>query len=163
MKIAVVSDSHLDEDKPRLPKDLQEQLATYRTIIHAGDFVTLAAYKSFKTLVPELIAVRGNMDSPRLNSYLPNSKVFELEGLRIGLAHGGGAPFNMHQKVYNKYFSKENLSLIIFGHTHKKFFEQWNDITFLNPGSLQSRFGSEPSWAELTIEDDKIMVDFKEL
>jgi predicted phosphodiesterase len=57
MKIIALSDTHLTGP---LPDELLDIVRGADIVLHAGDFVTLAAYESLKGACKRLIAVHGN-------------------------------------------------------------------------------------------------------
>jgi putative phosphoesterase len=55
-------------------------------ILHAGDVTAAAVLRELEAYAP-VEAVRGNMDEPALQAVLPERRVVEVEGARIGLVH----------------------------------------------------------------------------
>src|SRR5574341_401626 len=88
MKIIAIADTHVKYGSiiEQLPEDLIALLRGADMVIHAGDFVTKAAFKELSEL-KRLEAVRGNMDEALLKEMLPERRLIEVEGIRIGIVH----------------------------------------------------------------------------
>ena len=102
-------------------------------IIHAGDFCTIADLKIFKKL-KKTYAVFGNMDGLELRQVLPERDIFEVEGKRIGLYHGHGAPDRVLDFVKAE-FKHEGVDIVIFGHSHHAINKTIDNVLYFNPGS----------------------------
>lgn len=79
-----------------------------------------------------IISVGGNCDVANLDLV----KIVEIEGYRILMTHG-----HMYQIYLNVdrlyYLAKENnCNLVLYGHTHIQKLEEYDGITFLNPGAI---------------------------
>lgn len=156
MKAIVLSDTHIPHRAKDLPERIKEEINKVDVIIHAGDFTTYDFYLELKALKP-VYAVRGNMDDDDLYDKLPETMVFELEGVNIGLYHGIGAPWGIEKKVLSKFKDKDKLDLIIFGHSHRALKKEGKPILF-NPGSPTDRFfAPKRSFGIVEIEDGKIL------
>lgn len=103
-------------------------------LIHLGDCVrdAEAIAREFPELPMHMVC--GNCD-PEF-SPVPEDELFELDGVRIFIAHG-----HRHRVKYGLdafrnavYFSGASLGL--FGHTHSAFAEQYGSMQILNPGSI---------------------------
>jgi putative phosphoesterase len=129
MKIGVISDTHSQV----VSKNVLDELKKVDLVVHAGDFCSLADYNQFKTL-KEFKAVYGNMDDASLRKKLPETLVFDAEGIKIGIYHGDGAPKNIAERVKAK-FSSEKVNMIIYGHSHMAESKQIGDVLLFNPGS----------------------------
>jgi putative phosphoesterase len=152
--IYVISDTHIPERASRLPRKFVEKIKKDDTILHAGDFTEIKAYRNLGSLAT-LHAVCGNMDHPEIRKLLPPKRLLELFGFRIGLIHGSGPPFGLVERVYREF--DDNLDVIVFGHSHFPYnLIQGNTLLF-NPGSLSGNF---PSWKKsygiLQIDEKKI-------
>jgi putative phosphoesterase len=136
MKIGVLSDTHLREPHPEFRKMIEFHFKDVEKIFHAGDFVdrSVAEYLSSQK---ELIAVCGNMDSEDLRKAFPQRRVIELEGLKIGLIHGGGTPFGIESRIRGEF---DEVNVIVYGHTHTPANHRVKNITFFNPGSPTRSF-----------------------
>ena len=103
-------------------------------IIHAGDFCSVKDLDQF-TKIKDVKAVYGNMDDVALRKKFSETLVFEVEGVKIGIYHGDGAPKGIVERVKAK-FMDDKLDLIIFGHSHSPTTEKVGNTLFFNPGSL---------------------------
>lgn len=129
--IGVLADTHIPARADKIPGKV---LNTFRNrkvdlILHAGDLVEKEVTTELETISP-IIAVKGNMDPPNLD--LPKGIVIEIKGFRIGMIHNTINPLSNKMEKLAK---KENLDLIIFGHTHRSKLEKKNKIWYMNPGS----------------------------
>ena len=136
MRIGVVSDTHATS-LDQLPDGILTALAEVDLIIHTGDFVTKDVLDGLKRL-GEVKAVRGNMDSEELKRILPERELLIIEGKRIGITHGSGAPYGVDDRV-GKMF--ENVDIIVYGHSHYAQNEVKGGILFFNPGQARNSFG----------------------
>lgn len=105
-------------------------------IFHTGDFVD-ASVAEYLSSLKALIAVCGNMDPYPIRKIFPPKQVIELEGFRIGLIHGGGAPFGIESRIRDEF---DEVDAIIYGHTHTPANHQVKNIFFFNPGSPTRSF-----------------------
>ena len=130
MKIAVVSDTH----SKQVPKKVLQEISQADLIIHAGDFCCEKDLDQFLK-IKEVKAVYGNMDDQTLRKKLPETIVFEAEGVRIGIYHGDGAPKGILERIKAK-LADDKLDIIVYGHTHHPMVEKIGKTLFFNPGSL---------------------------
>lgn len=84
------------------------------------------------------------MDSTELKRILPERDVFEVNGRKIGLMHGSGAPLGIAERV-KKQFTE--VDIIIFGHSHEPCNRDIQGVLLFNPGQARNSFGL------LTIDD----------
>lgn len=136
MRIGVLSDTHVTSFA-EIPDRILVTLAKVDLIVHTGDFVAKGVLDGLKRL-GEIKAVRGNMDSEELKRVLPEKEFLEIEGKRIGIIHGWGAPYGIEDRV-GKIF--EGVDVVIFGHSHQSKNEVKDGILFFNPGQARNSFG----------------------
>jgi putative phosphoesterase len=149
-RIVALSDTHLGREK--LPEAVVELAAGADLIIHAGDFVSEKAYELLSTL-GTLEAVRGNADSPALKRLLPERKVIELDGIRIGLVHMASHGSDL---VGAQMMAREmDVQVLVFGHIHRPVVEK-GDRLLICPGSPTQPRMSAPSAAMLEITGGRI-------
>ena len=149
MKIAVMSDTHYIAGATRFPVDFWQQLEGVDRICHCGDIGDRALYEDLSAIVP-ITAVLGNNDGPVFGGILPERHVFVIDGVRIGMFHGhrGKAPFG---------FGREEIDLLLCGHTHVPRDEMIDGIRVINPGSVtRPRGGSGPAMGLLEINEQGI-------
>jgi putative phosphoesterase len=151
MKIIALSDTHLTG---QLPAELLDIVSKADLVVHAGDFVTLAAYESLKGACKRLIAVHGNSDSPPVREVLPESVTFEAEGVKFGVVHSGK---NVTDVTNMRYLALEmGVGVLIFGHLHRPIIDR-SDVLLVCPGSPTSPRMSDPCVVELTIEKNGVV------
>jgi putative phosphoesterase len=151
MKIIALSDTHLTGP---LPAELLDIVRGADIVVHAGDFVTLAAYESLKGACKRLIAVHGNSDSAALHEALPASLTFETGGVKFGVVHSGK---NMTDVTNMRYLALEmGVGVLIFGHLHRPIIDR-SDVLLVCPGSPTKPRMSDPCVVELTIEKDGLV------
>ena len=131
MKIGVISDTHIPARAKRLPEGLLRGLEGVDRILHSGDILDLDTLGELKKIA-ETIAVYGNMDFAETREALPERVVLELEGYRIGMTHGIGAPFLLGQRLLKQF---DNIDILVFGHSHRAVNEKEGKALLFNPGS----------------------------
>ena len=134
MKIGVISDTHLEGYDNRLKEIAEDLFRDCDMIMHAGDIVTEGVLDVFGE--KEMHAVRGNMDAPSLRHLLPEKRVVEVLGHRIGLIHGWGGPFAIEKKLIHEF---NDIDCLVYGHTHRAVNKVENGILIFNPGSATGR------------------------
>lgn len=138
IKIGVISDTHVHSFCD-LPKKLIDGLKDVELILHAGDLDTLNVLEGLKTIVPEVKAVWGNMDPPKVKKALPEVEIIKIGKFNIGLTHGYGAPFSLKEAVRAK-FKNKSVDCIVYGHSHSPYNKIEEGILFFNPGSPIDKF-----------------------
>ena len=149
MRLAVISDTHYIAGFTRLPEDFWERLQGVDGIIHSGDIGDQLLYIDLQQLAP-IIAVLGNNDGFAFGNALPERQIVPVEEVKIGLFHGhrGSAPFG---------FTKDEVDMVICGHTHVPRDEVIDGIRIINPGSVtRPRGGSLASMGILEIQGKEI-------
>jgi len=137
MKIGVLSDTHIPRIAPDLPNKVYKILADVDLILHSGDFVEMILLNKLKEIA-KVIAVSGNMDSRILKKELPKKIIIKEQGYKIGLTHGYGIPSKTIKNVKLE-FEKEDLDLIVFGHTHYPYNQVIGNTIYFNPGSVTDK------------------------
>ena len=146
MKILILSDSHLINDWTKLK-------SKYDIVIHAGDHQMSKEWILYNTDYH----VDGNNDWGD-----KNKNIFEIEGIKFCLIHGD----EHHIKNKNNWSDsllelakKENVNVLIYGHTHIPSIKEVDNIIFINPGSISKpRFPSNNiTYCEMNISDKKII------
>jgi len=132
--IGVISDTH-----GRLDYRVKTLFDGVDLILHAGDVGDMDIIYSLEEIA-ETKAVFGNMDDYMVRSNTREKIVLEKDGIRIGLAHGGGSPYTIIDRL-EKMFRNDNVDIIVFGHTHSPLEEQVGEIFFFNPGYGRNTVG----------------------
>jgi putative phosphoesterase len=136
MKIAVLSDTHLHTIEELSPQILSA-FSSVDLIVHCGDFVGSAVFEGLKQL-GEVKAVRGNVDSSKLKSLLPETEQFVVGGKKIGVIHGWGGPEGMERRIREAF---GDVDVILYGHSHEPKIQKIGDVLFFNPGSGRYSYG----------------------
>ncbi len=150
-KVVILSDTH----NQILPDELITHIDKCDIILHAGDITGMDMYDNLCSYGKDLKCVLGNMDEDPLAGMLPVKRLFKIEGLRVAMIHGWGAPHNLETKVRREFDEKE-WDILIFGHSHAPVYRNENGKIVLNPGSpTDKRFAKHNSfiWAEIDDRD----------
>ena len=131
-RVAVISDTHLPRGARRLPEACLRELQAADAILHGGDVTTVAVYEELQALGPPLYAVAGNIDEPALQALLPEERVVELDGVRIGMRHIAGSPAALLARF-------PGCAAVVVGHSHLPVVERRGETWLLNPGSPTER------------------------
>jgi putative phosphoesterase len=154
VQAVVLSDTHLrDDGGRRLPDVVYEALLVADAVLHCGDVVE-------RTLLDELAnygpvsAVLGNNDVT-LRGTLPERRVVELDGVRVGMVHDSGLTKGRAARMRRAF---PTCDLVVFGHSHAPVDELGIDgQRLLNPGSpTQRRRQSHPTFATFTVDAGRI-------
>lgn len=136
MLIAVISDTHMPRGARRLPAACVERLRASDLILHAGDLASVSFLEELRALGPPVEAVLGNVDEPALAALLPETRVVELEGRRIGMVHDGGPPVGRPARLLARF---PGCDAVVYGHSHLPEVERVEGAWILNPGSPTER------------------------
>ena len=125
-------------------------------MIHAGDFVDFSVVEFMSNWAlskeTDFFGVSGNMDRGPLADSLPGKQVLTLNGKKIGVIHGWGAPDGLKDRVMVEF---DGVDCIVFGHTHSPLNVMVGDLLLFNPGTpTDKRFSKENTIGYLTIEDE---------
>ncbi len=156
VRIAVISDSHIGQRISTYPNKVLNAIRESDIIIHAGDHTSIDSLELLESC-GDLRAVHGNMDDVMVCSKLPPKIIFEVEGVRIGVTHGWGAPTGLAGKVVRVFDGDEKPNIVIFGHSHVPLDEIIDGIRMLNPGAVSGNlFSGKSSFGILTIDERDI-------
>jgi len=134
--IAVVSDTHMPRGARALPEGCVERLRAADLILHAGDFTGAAFLEWLRGVGPPVEAVVGNMDEPSLRAALPETRIVEADGLRIGMVHIPGPVAGRAERLRGLF---PGCDAIVYGHTHLPEVARAGEVWILNPGSPTER------------------------
>lgn len=146
-KILVLSDSH--GEVARMYSAVQEVHPDL--VIHLGDCWEDAMRLKQRLDGIPMECVPGNCDYV----YEQAVRVLLIEGKKVMICHGH--TFHVKAGYLNlELAAKERgADAVLFGHTHRLYYETNNGITFLNPGSIGSPpYGVAPSYGILMIDGD---------
>ena len=150
MKVLIVSDTHGREQN--LAEAL-EQTGLIDQLIHLGDVEGGAEHiRELAGDAPAAI-IAGNND---FFCDLPNERIFTLGGHRIFMTHGHGYFVHSGTLYLKREARKKGADIVMFGHTHKPYMEEDNELLVLNPGSLSlpRQEGHRPTYIVMEIADD---------
>ena len=132
MLIGLISDTHIPDRARQIPEKVLESFENVDLIIHSGDLTSTTVIDELDNIAP-VIAIQGNMDRVA-GLDLPRFQVIDVEGLKIGVAHGEVYPRGDTQQLL--YLARElDVNILITGHSHQPKIEQVEDVLLLNPGS----------------------------
>ncbi len=158
IRAAVISDTHVGQRISTYPSKLLSILRESDLIIHAGDHTSSSALETLLS-TGEVRAIRGNMDDLTVSSKLPEKLLFDIEGIRVGVIHGWGAPVGLANRVRETF--RETVpppDIIIFGHSHSPHDELIDGVRMLNPGAVcGNQSGKNGSYGILDISVNSIM------
>ena len=138
MKVLIVSDTHGREQN--LAEAL-EQTGPIDQLIHLGDVEGGAEHiRELAGDAPAAI-IAGNND---------------FGGHRIFMTHGHGYFVHSGTLYLKREARKKGADIVMFGHTHKPYMEEDNELLVLNPGSLSlpRQEGHRPTYIVMEIADD---------
>ena len=138
-RLLIVSDTHGEVIK--LEDLLRKYKGQFDIFIHLGDrlfdFFSMneTALGNAKTY---LISGNMEMDIPMENYPVYNDAVFEVEQMRIFATHGHRYSVHSTLIFLKKEARKQNVKLVLYGHTHEKELFVEDDIMYFNPGALKN-------------------------
>jgi len=136
MLIAVISDTHLPRGARRLPDGCVERLRASALILHAGDLTAPSVLAELEALGPPVAAVRGNVDEESLRRELPERRVVDAGGARIGMVHDAGPRKGRLERLRAAFPAAD---AVVFGHSHLPLHEESGGFQIFNPGSPTER------------------------
>ena len=155
--IGVISDTHIKEGgKRQLPPQVFEAFQNVDLILHAGDLNISQVITDLEILAP-VIAVYGNNCDWDVVHTIPQTREFEIEGVKIGLTHGDIGLNSQGEPTYSMSTRLAALShfpnadIVVFGHSHRPLID-WTEvpnangdlrkILLFNPGSALKKRGA---------------------
>jgi hypothetical protein len=114
------------------------RLESAELILHAGDLVAASVLDDLGQLAP-VEAVKGNMDEAELLAVLPDRRVVEVGGVRIGMVHVPGPGVGRGERLVAAF---PGCDAVVYGHTHVAEVSRLGEAWILNPGSPTERRGA---------------------
>ena len=149
LRILLLSDSHGNV------KRMAEAVENTRPdmICHMGDcWRDAEELKEMYPMIP-MEQVIGNCD---WNDDVAE-KVFETEGFRIMMCHGHRYGVKGSLLYLDLKARELEADIVLFGHTHELFYDNYNGHWLFNPGSIGlPAFGNPPSYIVLTLNDGEL-------
>jgi uncharacterized protein len=165
----VVSDTHCPEFLERLPDRIAELLVGVDLILHAGDVSSLDTLAELGRIAP-VQAIRGDHDR---GLDLPDRRVVEVAGKRIGLVHGNRSHLLEEPATFigtvslghwwptaglyrHLHRSFPGVDAVVYGHTHNPDIRHVEGTLVFNPGAVyqvtpaeaRRRLARGPGWFE---------------
>ena len=142
MRIGIISDTH-----GLLRKEVENQLKDCDLIVHCGDIGKQEVIDKLSEL-GKVELIKGNVDKDIDISLAPKDKIIEVMNKRIYLIH------NIAELNIDLY--KENIDIVMYGHSHKSKIYKEDGILYINPGSVgPRRFKLPTTMMKLTILDNE--------
>lgn len=137
MRLLLIADTHLPKRARDLPARVWDEVAEADVVIHAGDWVDIAAYEALEARSKRLVACWGNNDGPELRARMPERADVTLAGVRFTVVHETGGAQGRDARMAREY---PDTDVLVFGHSHIP----WDTTTasglrLLNPGSPTDR------------------------
>jgi uncharacterized protein len=168
-RVGVVSDTHCPEFLERLPDRIAELLGGVDLILHPGDIGSLDTLAELRRIAP-VEAVRGDHDR---GLDLPERRVVEVAGRRIGLVHGNRSHLVEEPATFigtvslghwwpkaglyrHLYRSFPGVDAVVYGHTHNPDIRHVGCTLIFNAGAVyqvtpaeaRKRLERGPGWFE---------------
>ena len=136
-RLLLIADTHLPKRAKDLPAVVWRAVESADLVVHAGDWVDVAALDALESRAARLVGVAGNNDHGVLRERLPEFAEVLVEGLRFGVVHETGQSTGREARCEAAY---PGLDVLVFGHSHIP----WDTTTprglrLLNPGSPTDR------------------------
>ena len=154
--VVVLSDTHVRRGgSRRLPDGVYALLDTAGMVLHAGDIVCADVLDELGGFAPTY-AVMGNNDLDPGLSHLPESRLVEVEGVRIGMVHDSGPRAGREARMRRKF---PDADVVVFGHSHIPWNEEGLDGQLLfNPGSpTDKRMQPRHTMGVIQVEGDQVV------
>lgn len=158
MKIIVASDSHGRYE------NLEKAFLTDRKadmFIFLGDGERdLDLFREMHTDIP-VTAVVGNCD---MCSMEKDVKILRCHGKNVMATHGHRFCVKYGMDSIIEYAKRNDVDIILYGHTHARHCEYKDGMYIVNPGSVSSPSdGNKPSFAVIDISDGGVLVNIVDL
>ena len=151
-KVIVMSDNHGQAFMMERIKELEANADFY---VHCGDSETV------EETLKGWIAVSGNND---WQANLPNSLIFTAGEVRFLVCHGHRFGYFNREEYMIEVLRENNCQVLLSGHTHVPQCEYIEGHYLVNPGSTTlPRRGSAKSYCVITVDNENIDIQFKEL
>ena len=136
-RLLLLADTHLPKRAHDLPPQVWKAVDEADLVIHAGDWVDVAALDALESRARMLLGVYGNNDEPELRERLPEIARAEVDGLRFAVVHETGPARGREARCAQRF---PDADVLVFGHSHIP----WDTVTdtglrLLNPGSPTDR------------------------
>lgn len=141
IQVGIISDTHIGHRESKLPNFgipsvVLSHMKKCDLIIHCGDIGHCKETLGLLSSLAPVTAVKGNHDK-HTKEKIPLKVKTDIAGWRVGITHGHGENVRREPLSIIKFF-KDPLDVIIFGHIHRPFVFQDEELVLLNAGSTSS-------------------------
>ena len=153
--VVVLADTHIRRaSKRRLPDAAYVHLEAADLVLHAGDVVVGDVLDELSGFAP-VHAVLGNNDA-ELVGLLPETRVLDVDGVRIGMIHDSGAATGRAGRLRGRF---PDADVVVFGHSHIPWDTEGVDGQLLfNPGSpTQRRRQPHCTLGTIDVDDGRVL------
>ncbi|MCK9432010.1 MAG: metallophosphoesterase [Candidatus Omnitrophica bacterium] len=154
VRIGVLSDTHIQDSRARLPAAILDAFRKVDLVFHAGDIVSLGVIDELKEACSRVFVVAGNMDQDPVKKKYPSKLLLDISGYRVGLTHGSGPAAGLPESL-KVIFKGDGCELIVFGHSHRPFNEVMDGVLFFNPGSAMDAGAAYNSYGLIELKKEK--------
>ena len=149
MRILIVSDTHRKNDNYF---EVLERLKPLDMVIHCGD-VEGSEYALSEAAGCPVEMVSGNND---FFTELPRERELNIGKYKVWVTHGHNYCVSMGVEMLKQEARARGINIVMFGHTHRPYLEQEEDLITLNPGSLSypRQDGRKPSYALMEMDSN---------
>ncbi len=125
-------------------------------IIHLGDCWSDSVRLQKKYPNVPMERVPGNCDC----TLEPLERILYIEGKRVMICHGHVYNVKMGYLTLELAAKEKEADLVLFGHTHRVFYDWHNGLRFFNPGSIGAPgYGTPPSYGVLLLDEGTGQID----
>ena len=151
-KVLVLSDTHLNFNKVLKIFEIERP----DIVIAAGDGIRDIDEVSYVYSDVKYFTVKGNCDF--FDRSHNEENLFEIDGVKIFLTHGHLYDVKRSLSSIKEIGEKLNVSLVVFGHTHKPYIEKCGNMTLFNPGATE-----DGKYGIIILENGNIQLFHKQL
>ena len=166
VKIVVLGDTHVRFAK-EIPREILDEILKSDWLIHVGDFISLEFLNYLIGLKGDHFkGVYGNADPQGIVNLLQSKEIFEILGKRIGITHpASGGPYETVENRVKMAFRKNDVDIMIYGHTHEPKINYMGNSLLISPGKgyLETHYFGPPTTIAIILIDNKIKVKIKEI
>lgn len=149
MRVLIVSDTH---GRHAGFDQALEAAGKVDMLIHLGDIEGGEEY-IHAVVECETHIIRGNND---FFTDLPREEEFHIGKYRVFITHGHNYYVSLNSEYIREEARARKADIVMFGHTHKPYFEEKDGIVILNPGSISfpRQEGRKRSYMMLETDQD---------
>ena len=129
MKVLIISDTHGSTSAFDIVVEREKDIDM---LIHLGDVERDEEYIEFMAKCPTVI-LAGNND---LFSRLPSERQVKIGKYEVFMTHGHPYYVSRDTVTLRRIAQERGANIVMFGHTHKPYFDIEGDVKVINPGSL---------------------------